>query len=310
MKDFCQKELLFYYDKWLKYLEIEKRYSSHTVYAYRHDVEVFLKFYCGHYGEKVSLCKLSDMKRLDVRSWLSYLGEQGMDVSSISRAVSSVRSFASWLSEGEVLSNPALLMMKAPRGKKRLPRPLGVEAAVDTLNLADKGKEIWVGLRDRALLYLLYGSGLRIGEALGLNLEDIKTIKSKGNIVIRGKGNKERLVIVLPLVCDAIESYIGHCPYRSDKDGTPLFFGVQGKRMSARVAQRVMESIRKSLGLPDTATPHALRHSFASHLLAQGADLRSIQELLGHVSLSTTQKYTKVDHAHLLKVYNANHPHS
>ena len=289
MKDFCQKELLFYYDKWLKYLEVEKRYSANTVCAYRHDVGVFLRFYCGHYGEKVGLSTLAGMKRLDIRSWLSFLRDQEMDVSSISRAVSSIRSFSLWLSEAGVLSNPVLLMMKGPRGKKRLPRPLGFEAAIDTLNLADKGKEVWIGLRDKALLSLLYGSGLRIGEALGLNLDDIKSIRSNRTIVIKGKGNKERLVIILPLVCDIIESYISHCPYVSDKEGVPLFFGLQGKRMSARVAQRAMEDIRNSLGLPDTATPHALRHAFASHLLAQGADLRSIQELLGHVSLSTTQ---------------------
>jgi integrase/recombinase XerC len=308
----CEEDLFLRLGGWFRYLEVEKRYSRHTLEAYGHDVFIFLSFYSGHRGEKVDRLFLEGMEKRDIRSWLSHLQREGMETTTIARMVSSVKGCMKWLMEGGYKENTVLLSMRSPRVKKVLPRPIG-EGEARRVLLAARDRGGWLGLRDYALFGLLYGSGFRIGEALGLDRDIFLQGRAEGgggvSMVIRGKGDKERVVVILPLIWESLRAYVEACPYGGVGDEDfPLFVGAKGGRLSARVAQRSMESIRCVLGLSESATPHALRHAFASHLLANGADLRSIQELLGHASLVTTQRYTKVDHGHLQRVYERSHP--
>ncbi len=249
---------------------------------------------------------LGALRPADFRSWLAHRTMKGLAKTSTARAVSAVKSFFHYLDRQGVVSNPAAASMRAPKLPRQVPRPLTTDDATDVLALADDPDQpAWVRARDLALLILLYGGGLRIGEALGL---DVETVRQSGEVMrITGKGNKERVVPLLPKVRDAIETYLAQRPDGSPGKA-PLFIGVQGKRLNPGVAQRRFRNLRTMLGLPDTATPHALRHSYATHLLGGGADLRTIQELLGHASLSTTQRYTDVDAEALLEVYRNAHP--
>ena len=287
---------------WLGWLEGVRRASPHTLSAYRRDLAAFLEFMADHLGAPPTLGALAGLGQRDFRAWLAHRAANHK-ATSTARALAVVRSFFQYLDRGGYAHNPALGRIATPRLPKSVPRALAVDDAAELLNAAGE-TEGWIGLRDVAVLTLLYGCGLRIGEALGLTR---RTMPLGDRLIVRGKGNKERVVPVLPVVSAAIDAYLGACPHDGEPDG-PLFVGALGGALSARVVQLRIANLRRRLGLPESATPHALRHSFATHLLAGGGDLRTIQELLGHASLSTTQRYTAVDTARLLEVYDKAHP--
>lgn len=294
--------------RWQDHLISEKRVSKHTHEAYVRDVGYFLRFLCSHLGVSPSKQALERLKPADFRSYLAARRRDGLSPASMARAFSAVRAFFKFLRRTDELENDAIDAVSSPKLKKRLPRPISEAAAKRTISevgdFAVPATNDWVALRDIAVLTLLYGCGLRVAEALSLNVGDL----DKGDIMtVCGKRNKERLVPLLPAVVDAVDNYIKACP-RNLKRGDALFIGVRGKRLNARNVQLAMQKIRIALGLPASATPHALRHSFATHLLTAGGDLRTIQELLGHADLSTTQHYTDVDSAYLMDVYNNAHP--
>lgn len=291
---------------WRRWLETEKRAASNTVSAYEGDVEGFLAFLTGHRGAPPALADLADLRLGDFRAWLARRARAGTSTASRARNLSGLRSFFHFLDRTGRLHLPALQTVRTPRAAKPLPRPLTpgqAQALVEADGLSPDGPA-WVAARDRALFTLLYGCGLRLGEALGLNRADLPR---GGVLTVTGKGRKQRQVPVLPAVARALDSYLALCPHHVGAAG-PVFVGVRGRRLDRAVAERQMRDQRARLGLPNGATPHALRHSFATHLLCEGGDLRAIQELLGHKSLSTTQRYTDVDSERLLAVYRAAHP--
>jgi integrase/recombinase XerC len=296
--------------RWLGYLGSEKRMSPKTVEAYQRDVQQFLVFLTEHLGGQPSLAKLAKLTPADVRAFMASRRGDGIGSRSLMRSLAGMRSFARFLERNGKGKVGALSAVRAPKIAKTLPKPLHVAAAkqVSDADLrAGEERDPWVLARDAAVLALLYGSGLRISEALGLKRRDMPTPGQSDVIRVVGKGNKQRMVPVLPQVSQLIADYVAICPYDLPSDG-PLFVGARGGPLSPRIVQLVMERLRGALSLPDTATPHALRHSFATHLLARGGDLRAIQELLGHASLSTTQIYTAVDTERLLEVYRSAHP--
>jgi integrase/recombinase XerC len=297
---------------WLARLANERRASAHTLDAYGRDVAAFLAFLTEHLGGPPDLADLAAMRTADFRSWLARRAADRLAASSTARALSVVRGLFRHLDREGLVHNPALGVLRTPRVRRSLPRPLGVVEARATVEAFDDfAPTPWIGKRDVALAMLLYGAGLRIGEALGLDRGDLPAAATSKSgdavLMVRGKGNKERLAPLLAIVRAALEDYIAACPYRLADHG-PLFVGARGGRLNAGVVQKQMRLIRGYLGLPESATPHSLRHSFATHLLAAGGDLRTIQELLGHASLSTTQRYTEVDAESLLKTYNQAHP--
>ena len=277
--------------QWQSWLLNERRYSPHTLDAYSRDLSGFFDFAAEHLGKVPETADLAKLEVRDFRAYLSQRDARHIDNSPLARELSTLKNFFKWLARYDILRNPALSVIRTPRRAKVLPKALEVN---DTFNVIDEAQNLasnsWQGLRDTAIFTLLYGCGLRISEALSLNVGDI------GNndfLRIKGKGNKERIVPLLPVVVENINKYLAECPYQP-KQGEPLFLGARGDRLVPRIIQRQMQKIRAYLGLPDNLTPHALRHSFATHLLAEGTDLRSIQELLGHASLTTTQRYTDV----------------
>lgn len=279
--------------------------SANTITAYTSDVTDFLAFMTQYHGERQGLGPLSKISVTDMRAWMAHTRGQGVASRSLARKLSAVKSFYRWLAERHGFEPTAVLATRSPKFRKKLPRPLDVDAAkamIDTVQLqSSKG---WVNTRDMAVLTVLYGCGLRISEALSLKGRDAPL----GDVLrIIGKGNKERIVPVLPAARTAVAQYLKECPFPPEADG-PLFRAVRGGALNPRAVQQVMARARMQLGLPATATPHALRHSFATHLLNAGGDLRAIQELLGHASLSTTQAYTAVDTARLMEVYAKAHP--
>ena len=287
--------------QWQSWLLNERRYSPHTLDAYSRDLSGFFDFAAEHLGKVPETADLAKLEVRDFRAYLSQRAARHIDKSSLARELSTLKNFFKWLARYDILRNPALSVIRTPRRAKVLPNALEVN---DTLNVIDEAQNLasnsWQGLRDTAIFTLLYGCGLRISEALSLNVGDI------GNndfLRIKGKGNKERIVPLLPVVVENINKYLAECPYQP-KQGEPLFLGARGDRLVPRIIQRQMQKIRAYLGLPDNLTPHALRHSFATHLLAEGTDLRSIQELLGHASLTTTQRYTDVQIETLKKEYD------
>ena len=301
--------------QWLRHLQGERRMSAKTLEAYRRDVLQFLAFLAEHGGQKVTLGGLGRLEPRDVRAFLAARRSQGIGARSLMRALAGSRSFARFLdrhgktrSGGSAFS--ALAAVRSPKIAKTLPKPLAISAAkrlTETEARVGEEREPWVLARDAAVLALLYGSGLRISEALGLKRKDVPVPGGGDFIVVTGKGNKMRMVPVLEPVLGAVAEYAAICPYELSLNG-PLFVGAKGGALSPRIIQLVVERLRGALGLADTATPHALRHSFATHLLARGGDLRAIQELLGHASLSTTQIYTGVDAERLMDVYSSTHP--
>lgn len=287
--------------QWQSWLLNERRYSPHTLDAYSRDLSSFFDFAAEHLGKVPETADLAKLEVRDFRAYLSQRATRHIDKSSLARELSTLKNFFKWLARYDILRNPALSVIRTPRRAKVLPKALEVN---DTFNVIDEAQNLasnsWQGLRDTAIFTLLYGCGLRISEALSLNVGDI------GNndfLRIKGKGNKERIVPLLPVVVENINKYLAECPYQP-KQGEPLFLGARGDRLVPRIIQRQMQKIRAYLGLPDNLTPHALRHSFATHLLAEGTDLRSIQELLGHASLTTTQRYTDVQIETLKKEYD------
>ncbi|MBL8659409.1 MAG: tyrosine recombinase XerC [Rhodospirillales bacterium] len=290
---------------WHDWLTSERRASAHTLEAYGRDLRAFLAFLTVHLGAPPSLADLCNLALGDFRAFLAARAGAGLVASSRARNLAAVRGFFRFLERNGLGANPAVRLLRTPKLGKSVPKALRVEealASVDTVG--DLSDEPWVAARDRALLLLLYGCGLRIGEALALNRRDAPQSDS---LIVSGKGGKQRLVPILPVVRDAISAYLAACPFPGD-GAAALFVGVRGGRLDPAVVQRQMRRLRVALGLPEAATPHALRHSFATHLLADGGDLRTIQELLGHASLSTTQRYTDVDAARLAAVHRRAHP--
>jgi len=296
--------------RWLAHLSDERRMSAKTLEAYRRDLQQFLGFLAEHQGGAPALADLAELSPADVRAFMAARRDDGVGGRSLMRNLAGVRSFARFLERNGKGKVAALAMVRAPKIPKSLPKPLAVATAkrISDVDLrAGEEREPWIIARDAAVLALLYGSGLRIGEALGLKRQDAPTTGKVDAITVNGKGSKARMVPVLPFVAKLIADYVRLCPIALPGDG-PLFIGAQGGPLSPRIVQLTMARLRGALGLPDTATPHALRHSFATHLLARGGDLRSIQELLGHASLSTTQIYTAIDSERLLEVYRSAHP--
>lgn len=296
---------------WLNQLELERGHATATCAAYARDVHQFLLILKTRTGRPPRLDDLAALSVRDIRAFMARRRQQGVSGRSLARTLSALRTFYRWLESENILTNPAIRQVTMPKVPHSVPKPLTVQDAAKTMGQTetDPSKAAvkdWVDKRDTAVLLLLYGAGLRVSEALGLTREDV-TAAEHGVLRIIGKGNKERAVPVLPIIWDAILAYLSVCPFDVDA-GEPIFRGEKGRPLSARVVQLKMQRTREMLGLPDTATPHALRHSFATHLLSSGADLRQIQELLGHASLSTTQVYTEVDRDHLLNVYDAAHP--
>jgi integrase/recombinase XerC len=289
---------------WLDVLAHERRASPHTLAAYDRDVAFFLEFLGGHKGGIPSERTLAKLSAADIRAYITERRAEGLAARSVRRALSAVRSFFRYLTREGILENPAPRAVRGPRVAKSLPRPLSVDDAARTLEEAGEHDVAWLAARDVALLTLLYGAGLRISEALSLRRGDVPFGEA---LTVLGKRAKERVVPMLPVVRDAVAHYAAVVPYASARDA-PLFLSRRGKPMSAREAQALMQRLRGRLGLPERATPHALRHSFATHLLSNGGDLRAVQELLGHASLSSTQVYTDIDTKHLMDVYNKAHP--
>ena len=294
-------------EAFLSWLLLEKRASPLTVEAYGTDLVSFLGFLTRHFGGEASLAELGAVTQADMRAWLATLANEGLVNASRARHLSAVRSFFAYLARHLGVENPAIKLVATPKTRRPLPRALAPEVALGvTEDISDMSDEAAIQARDTALFTLLYGCGLRIAEALSLNLRQAPRPGADEPLRVVGKGAKERLVPVLPAVRDAIAAWLRLHP--GGGPDAPLFLGSRGKRLDAAVAQRTLRNYRRLNGLPEHATPHALRHSFATHLLAGGADLRSIQDLLGHASLSTTQRYTSVDEAMLLDVWRRTHP--
>jgi integrase/recombinase XerC len=294
---------------WLAHLVSERRVSSHTAEAYARDLRQFLQFLTDHFGEAPSLASLQELTGADLRAFLASRRRDEIGSRSLLRSLAGIRSFARFLERQGKGKLGMFAAVRTPKLARSLPKPLSVAGARDLADVESRAGEIrpaWVLARDAAVLALLYGSGLRISEALGLKRGDAP-VAGRDHVTVLGKGRKTRSVPVIRKVQESIEAYLALCPFTFAPDG-PLFVGTRGGPLSPRVIQLAVERMRGALGLPDTATPHALRHSFATHLLSRGGDLRTIQELLGHASLSTTQLYTAVDTARLLAAYNSAHP--
>ncbi|MGE5267515.1 MAG: tyrosine recombinase XerC [Deltaproteobacteria bacterium] len=293
-------------ERWLDHLQHIDGRSPETIKAYERDLRFFLAFLRGYLGHAPCL---GDLDRLDMKTFRSFMAarrKDGLTSRSLSRTMSALRTFMRWLAAQDIADIRAVFRVAMPKLPHAIPKPLTIAKASAVVDGAAEAVDEWIGARDVAVLLLLYGSGLRISEALALTPRNAP-LGGRDVIRIVGKGDKERLVPVLPVTCDAIERYVALVPYTLAPD-EPLFRGAKGGPLSPRIIQLTIARLRDKLDLPATATPHALRHSFATHLLSAGADLRQIQELLGHASLSTTQVYTEVDRAQLLRVYDAAHP--
>ena len=290
---------------WMGWLAAERRASAHTVAAYGRDLALFLDFLTEHLGELPSLAAIDRLRPADFRAYLARRVQGRAERSSLARALSVLRGFVRFLHRRGLASTNALAALRSPRRRASVPKPLTVEDATATVDVVgDFASSGWQGKRDIAILTLLYGCGLRLAEALGLSRSEAPLSET---LVVTGKGRKQRLLPVLPVVRAAVADYLAACPHTPAADG-PLFVGARGGPLNPRLVQRRMAEVRRCLGLPESATPHALRHSFATHLLGAGGDLRAIQELLGHASLSTTQRYTSVETERLLAIYDAAHP--
>jgi len=290
---------------WLEGQKALQGASENTLDAYRRDVADFLAFITQHKGAPQGLAALQGVTVSDMRAWMAWVRSQGISSRSLARKLSAVKTFFRWLGERHEFDPTAVLSTRSPKFHRKLPRPLDEDAAramIDTVEF-QSGSD-WIAARDAAVVTLLYGCGLRISEVLSRTGRDLPLGDS---LRIVGKGGKERIVPVIDAARQAVDRYLALCPFTIDPD-TPLFRGARGGRLSPRQIQKVMEASRNQLGLPASATPHAMRHSFATHLLNAGGDLRAIQELLGHASLSTTQAYTAVDLDRLMDVYQRTHP--
>ena len=299
----ADKNLLAIIEQWQAWLLNERRFSEHTLDGYSRDLACFLQEIC---SKPLSIADVQNLEVRDFRRFIAKRSAENIEKSSLCREISAIKNFYKWLKRENLAKNSAISVISTPRKPKVVPKALDVDDSFDVLIEAkNMALNEWQGLRDRAILTLLYGCGLRISEALNLNVGDID--ERSESLRIKGKGNKERIVPLLPIIWKNIEAYLQKCPYKL-KTGEALFLGARGERITARVVQRQVQKLRLYLGLPDTFTPHALRHSFATQLLEQGTDLRSLQELLGHSSLMTTQRYTEVKTETLQKEYHKAHP--
>lgn len=291
---------------WVDHMRALDGAADNTLTAYSRDVAAFLAFQAGHRGGPMGLAEIGAIRTPDMRAWMADQRLRGTGPRSVARHLSAVKSFIRWLSEREGFDPTAILATRAPKFRKPLPRPVSQGAARDLIETVGMQHQTpWIAARDLAVVTVLYGCGLRISEGLGLTGADAPLADV---LRIRGKGGKERIVPVLPAARDAVDRYVAACPFDLSGEAA-LFRGARGGALSPRLVAGVMARARMQLGLPSSATPHALRHSFATHLLEAGGDLRSIQELLGHASLSTTQAYTAVDQVHLMETYARAHPH-
>lgn len=292
-------------DKWARWLRHERRMSENTLESYHFDLDNLFSFLNSHKGGAVTLNMMASLSLADFRAWLAHNARENKTAASRARAVAGVRNFYRWLDRSGILHNEAISLLKVPKHVRRLPRPVTESEAQSLLSMSDTvNSEPWIAERDKALFTLLYGAGLRLGEALSLRKADLA---HNDRLIVTGKGNKQRQIPLLPVVRNTLDHYLKECPYPLEPDDY-IFIGARGNRLNAAVAQRHLRALRRQLNLPDTVTPHALRHSFATHLLSSGADLRTLQELLGHSSLSTTQLYTKIDSSKLAATYRAAHP--
>ena len=292
---------------WLNRLVALDGAAANTVKAYRTDVTGFLAFLAAHRAEEIGPARLARVTQSEMRAWMAHERGRGTSARSLARALSAVKGFARSVAERDGTEPTAILAARSPKFQRKLPRPLSEEAAREVIGtMGSQPREDWIAARDAAVATLLYGCGLRISEALGLTGRDTPLPDA---LRIRGKGGKERIVPVLPAARSAVAAYVRLCPFPvADEPQAPLFRGARGGALNPRLIAKAMEQARLALGLPATATPHAMRHSFATHLLSAGGDLRAIQELLGHASLSTTQAYTAVDATRLMEVYEKAHP--
>ncbi|MBC7770088.1 MAG: tyrosine recombinase XerC [Phycisphaerales bacterium] len=291
---------------WIAHLRDERRFAANSVEAYERDVAAFLGFLSHHLGGEPSAQDLAALEPRDLRAYLAHRrqGHDALADRSISRALAAIRSFYRYLERRHGVANARLALVRGPKLKRSLPRPVSETAARNLISEAQDAREDWIGARDAALVTLLYAAGLRISEALALSGAD-RPLPEVLRVI--GKGGKERIVPLLAAAREAVERYAELCPYALTEDA-PLFRANRGGALSPRMAQDLMQRLRGRLGLPSSATPHALRHSFATHLLANGGDLRAIQELLGHESLSTTQTYASVEAKKILQLYRRAHP--
>ena len=297
------KDLDSYKKDWSEYLKVQRRYSDNTLQAYSHDLNDFLKFLTNHFGRQINLKDLRQLKHTDFRAWFSERKCHKISARSNVRALSSVRSFFNYLSEHDLADMKIINGIKRPKLASLLPKPIDENQIAEFLNLEYffENDEKWITDRDRALYTLLYCTGLRINEALNIKTKDIAS-----EIKISGKGKKDRIIILLPIALNMIKTYISSCPY--DLSDNFLFIGVRGKKLHASYVDNRLQILRYKYNLPDHATAHAFRHSFATHLVKNGADLRSVQDLLGHESLASTQIYTDVDNLSLLRIFEKSHP--
>lgn len=296
--------------RWLSHLRAERRLSPKTLEAYARDVRQFLTFLAEHWGALVSLPRFAKLEASDIRAFMAARRSDDIGGRSLMRALAGLRSFGRFLEREGKGNVGALSAIRAPKIGKSLPKPLQMASAkrlADADERAGENRDPWIWARDAAVMALLYGSGLRISEALGLKRRDVPAPGAGDVLIVNGKGNKTRMVPVLQNVLELIADYAAQSPHPLPAEG-PMFVGARGGPLSPRIIQLTMERMRGALGLPDSATPHALRHSFATHLLTRGGDLRAIQELLGHASLSTTQIYTGIDTDRLFEVYKTAHP--
>lgn len=294
---------------WLSHLAAERRMSPKTVEAYRRDLRQFLSFLAEHHGAFADLAAFASLAQADIRAFMAQRRAGGVESRSLLRALAGLRSFARHLERQGKGKAAVFSSVRTPKLARRLPKPVPIDAARDLTDPATREGETrapWVLARDAAVIALLYGAGLRISEALGLTRADAPT-GTRDSLTVTGKGQKTRMVPVIAPIRHAVENYLALCPHALASGG-PLFVGTRGGPLSPRLIQLAVERMRGALGLPSTATPHALRHSFATHLLSRGGDLRTIQELLGHASLSTTQVYTAVDSTRLIEAYRSAHP--
>lgn len=294
-------------EAWGEHLRGERRLSPKTLEAYSRDLEQFLSFLTSHIGNPPTLTDFAAIRTADLRGFMATRRSSGAGARTLARGLAGIRSFIGFLEREGHANGAAFRAMRAPRQPKTLPRPLAAASALRVVEMDEQlDEEPWVAARNAAVLALCYGSGLRISEALGIRRADAP-LDPAATLRVTGKGGKIRLVPVLPVVAEAVAEYLRLAPSQSKPDG-PLFLGVRGGPLKARIIQLAMAKLRGALGLAESATPHALRHSFATHLLANGGDLRAIQELLGHASLSTTQVYTAIDTERLLAVFEKAHP--
>ena len=296
--------------RWLAFLRTERRLSPKTSEAYARDVRQFLEFLAEHWEVRVSVGRFAALEASDVRAFMAKRRTDEIASRSLMRALAGLRSFGRFLEREGRGRVGALSAIRAPKVGKTLPKPLPMAAAkrlADADERAGEDRDPWIWARDAAVMALLYGSGLRISEALGLKRRDVPLPGAGDVLIVTGKGNKTRMVPVLHHVLTLVQDYVAMCPHPLPPEGL-IFVGARGGPLRARIIQLTMERLRGALGLPDSATPHALRHSFATHLLTRGGDLGAIQELLGHASLSTTQIYTGIDSERLMEVYKTAHP--